>query len=127
VHSVVDRVATLVNVVALLAAAAAGLYAVLNRPPDRLLYAGLGILEAVLLVQAVLGGILLTGDDAPAKGEDVATFIGYLLTSLLVPPATALWAHSERSRSGTVVLAVGCLVIPVLVIRAQQVWSGTHV
>jgi hypothetical protein len=127
VRSVVNGLATVAIVVALIAALAAAGYAALNRVPDRVLYAALCIVELVLLVQAVAGGVLLTRGDGPDQSEDIATFIGYLLTSVLALPAGAAWAHSERTRSGTAVLAVVCLVVPVLIVRAKQVWSGVDV
>lgn len=77
--------------------------------------------EAVLLVQAAVGAVLLARGDRDIDG---LTFAGYLLTSVLVLPAGALWAIGERSRWGNGVLAVAGVVAAVLVLRLLQVWSA---
>jgi hypothetical protein len=35
-----------------------------------------------------------------------------------------LWAVGERSRWGASVLAVGCLSVPVMILRLAQIWAG---
>ncbi|MGA6164603.1 hypothetical protein [Amycolatopsis magusensis] len=42
---------------------------------------------------------------------------------LIVPLATA-WSMAERSRWGPGVLVAGCLAIPVMAVRLQQIWAG---
>ena len=49
--------------------------------------------------------------------------MGYLLGALLFLPLATLWALGERTRGGTAVLVVAGLVLPVLVLRIQQVWT----
>lgn len=95
-------------------------YVVLGRLPDNLLVGGLLLLEAGLLVQAVVGFVqLFTADrDLPAF-----TFLGYLLGVLVILPVGFLWAIGEKSRSGTAVLLVAVGVVPVLVLRLEQIWS----
>ncbi len=95
--------------------------AVLDRPPRVAQLAGLAVVEAVVLVQAVVAtGRIFTGD----RPDQLATFIGYLLTLVLVPPLAALLGWSERTRWGSTIVAIGCLVVPVMVVRLQQVWHG---
>jgi hypothetical protein len=79
------------------------------------------LLEAGLLVQCVVGIVqLVTGDhDVPAF-----TFVGYLVGALLILPVGTLWALAEPTRSGTAVLVVATLVVPVLILRLEQVWAG---
>ena len=118
----VDWFATVVMVAALLAAAWSGVLVARNRRPGWPVLAAVAIVEALLLAQAVIAVVTLATDRRP---DELATFIGYLVASLLVLPAGVAWALSERSRSATAVLVVACLVIPVVVLRMQQVWDGT--
>jgi hypothetical protein len=96
-------------------------YVARDRAADVWLVGGFGVLEALLLVQAGVGCIQLatTGRDV-----DGLVFVGYLLGSLLVPPAALVWSLAERSRSGSAVLLVGALTVPVLVSRLQAVWTA---
>lgn len=95
-------------------------YLVPDRRPDRLLVTLTWVLEAALAVQLVVGVVLLV-----TTSRDVAavTFVGYLVGMLLFPPVAVWWARGEPSRSGTVVLVVLGLTIPVLVLRLQQIWD----
>lgn len=111
---------TVLIVLSLLLALVAVVYVVLDRVTDRLLLAGWAVLELGLLVQLVVGIALLAGTDRDVSG---VTFVGYLIGVLLVPPAAAWWAVGERSRAGTAVFIVAGLVIPVLIVRLDQVWS----
>lgn len=107
-------------VAALLCAAWFLLRSALNRAPSRLdllLGAALSVLVAVLVLVAVVG--LVTGD----RPADTGTFAGYLLTTLTLTPA-ALWlAKMEPTRWGSLLLGIGALVIPVLVLRLEQIAS----
>jgi hypothetical protein len=117
----VDAIATTIIASALVVAAFCGLMALLDRPPGPLHLLGLAIVEVTLLVQAVVAtGKMFTGD----RPDDMPTFVGYLLTAVLLPPLAVLFGWAERSRWGSVILAVASLVVPGLVVRLQQVWSG---
>ncbi|MDQ1536925.1 MAG: hypothetical protein QOE58_1318, partial [Actinomycetota bacterium] len=52
-------------------------------------------------------------------------FVGYLLGCLAIPPLAFYWGWGEKSRSGTVVIALGFLITPIMVLRVQQVWAGS--
>nr|WP_239522738.1 hypothetical protein [Geodermatophilus sabuli] len=83
---------------------------------------GAALLEAVLLVQAVLALVLL------ARGErlaDTPTFLGYLGGIVLLPVAGALWARSEPSRWAGTVLAVAAGAVGVMIWRLSQLWEAT--
>jgi hypothetical protein len=95
-------------------------YVVRARNTDTWLVGGFGVLELLLLVQAVVGCVQLATTDRDVDG---LVFVGYLLGSLLVPPAALVWSLAERSRSGSAVLLVGALTVPVLVARLQAVWT----
>jgi hypothetical protein len=104
----------------LLAVWAFGLVAA-NRPPGVPLLVGGVVLEA-LLIGFLIGGIVqMTGSHRQfARAE----FVIYLLACVAIPPAAVSWGWGERSRAGTAVVAVGFLIMPVMVIRVQQVWAG---
>ena len=108
-------------VVALALAAWALVLVAVGRPPGLAIAAGAALLELMLLVFAIGGVVQMIGADHDfARWE----FVGYLVACLLVPPAALAWGWGERTRSGTAVIAVGFLVVPVLVLRVQQVWAG---
>lgn len=94
----------------------------LDRAPSRfdlLATAALGGLVVILAVVAVAG---LFGDDRPA---DSVTFVGYLITTLGFPPTAYVLAKMEPTRWGNLILGIACLVLPVLVLRLQQIASVT--
>lgn len=94
---------------------------VLNKPPNTATIGLLALLELALLGQVVLGIVNLATTDRDVTG---ATFVGYLIGSLLIIPVTTFWALAERTRWGTAVLVFGCLVIPVLIVRLNQIWAA---
>jgi uncharacterized membrane protein len=100
----------------LLAAWAFGLVLV-NRPPGAPLLAGGAVLEA-LLVGFLVGGIAQMAGSHRQFAR--AEFVIYLLACVAIPPATAWWGWG----AGTAVIAFGFLIMPVMVIRVQQVWAG---
>ena len=91
--------------------------------PGRVTYALLALVEVGLVAQLVLGLVRVVDDH---RGVSVATYVGYLVGALAILPLAAGWAWAERSRSGTAVLLVGVLVVPVLFVRLHDIWS-THV
>jgi len=97
----------------------------LKRPVGLVVLLGfLGLVELGLLAQAVLGIVALAGDNRSIEG---LTFVCYLVGSLLILPAAAWWARAERSRWGVGVLLVACLVVPIMILRMNQVWAGSLV
>ena len=94
----------------------------LNRPPTRadlLATALLSVLVAVLLLVAVVG--LFDG----TRPSETATFAGYLFTTIAFAPVAFVLARMEPTRWGNLILGVACLVLPVLVLRLQQIASVT--
>ena len=83
---------------------------------------GAALLEALLLVQAVLAVVLLARGERPA---DTPTFLGYLAGIVLLPVAGVLWARTEPSRWAGTVLAVAAGAVGVMVWRLQQLWEAT--
>jgi hypothetical protein len=114
-------VSTAVVVVAFAMALWSLVLAARDKPAGRNTLAGLAVVEFALIVQLVVAIVLL------AQGHHVPqfwTFIGYLIASLIVIPVGTVWSLAERTRWGSVVLAVACVVIPILVLRLNQIWAG---
>lgn len=80
-----------------------------------------GVVEALLLVQVVVGLVSVARGSGPADG---ATYWGYLVTTLFVLPVAAAWAFAERTRWSSVVLLVAAVTVVFLQFRVVQVWSG---
>lgn len=109
-------------IIAALAVAAWSLgLVVLNKTPNTITLGLLALLELALVVQLVIGIVNLAGTDRHVSG---ATFVGYLIGALLILPVATFWALAERTRWGTTVLIIGCLVIPVLIARLNQIWNA---
>jgi hypothetical protein len=118
---VTDQTTAALVGVALALAGWAGANAVRERPLDNPMFYGLAGLELLLVVQLV-AGIAAAG----ATGRDVATatFVGYLLTAVLILPIAVVWAVAEKSRWGMTVVVLGGLTVAALVLRADQVWTA---
>lgn len=112
--------ATVSIVLSLLVAGWALVAAVRHRPPDRVQFAGLAVLELVLLALGVLALVAVGGGDRP--GEPGA-FFGYLVTLVCLPPLAWVLARMEPTRWGSAIVCAVCLVTPVVVVRLQQTWE----
>ncbi|MFI7594571.1 hypothetical protein [Micromonospora sp. NPDC049359] len=112
--------ATVSIVLSLLVAVWALVAAVRHRPPDRVQFAGLAVLELVLLALGVLALVAVGGGDRP--GEPGA-FFGYLVTLVCLPPLAWVLARMEPTRWGSAIVCAVCLVTPVVVVRLQQTWE----
>ena len=64
---------------------------------------------------------MVSGDHG---GVNVAAYVGYLVGALVILPVAFLWSIGERTRSGTGVLLVAVLVVPVLFLRLHQLWAA---
>lgn len=58
---------------------------------------------------------------------DTWEFFGYLIVALMVPVAAAIWALIDRNRWSTVVMGAGIFTVVVMLVRMQQIWTGTPV
>ena len=83
---------------------------------------GMLLLEALLLLQAVLATVAMVGGDRPA---DTPTFLGYLSGVVLIPIAGLLWARTEASRWAGTVIAVAAGAVAVMVWRLLELWEAT--
>ncbi|WFE42774.1 hypothetical protein [Micromonospora sp. WMMD998] len=112
--------ATLAIVLSLAVAVWALVAAVRQRPPDRVQFAGLAVVELALLALTVVALVALGGGDRP--GEPGA-FFGYLVTLVCLPPLAWVLARMEPTRWGSAIVCAVCLVTPVVVVRLQQTWE----
>jgi hypothetical protein len=83
--------------------------------------AGVALLEALLVVQAVVA-LVRADDGTPA---DLPTFLGYLSGIVLIPVAGWLWSRSEPTRWAGTVLAVAGAAVGVMVWRLLELWEAT--
>jgi hypothetical protein len=93
-----------------------------NAAVDNLTFWILAVVEVGLIVLTVAGIVGLIRTDRQVSGP---TFVAYLLATPLILPAALAWGIAERNRSGTTVVLVGALAIPVLMLRIHMVWTGT--
>lgn len=118
----VDGVAIVASCCALLVGLVCSFYVWRDRPVGVAVTVAAGILELVLLAQAVVAVVLIAGGE---RADEGVSFALYLIGSLVAVPAGVWWARGEPSRWGAGVLAVVCLVLPVMVVRMQQLWEAT--
>lgn len=116
----IDAVAYPVMALSLLVGLAIVGLALADRRPLTAIAAGLVAVEVAALVQLVVSIVQAVRGERP---DEVATFIGYALTSPLVAPAGALWALSEKTKWGTAAAGISALVVAVVTLRMLQVWG----
>jgi hypothetical protein len=92
-----------------------------NRPIDVSHLVGLAIVQVLVIAEIVAGISHLAGGQRP---HELVTFIGYLIAIFLIPPLAAVLARMEPTRWGSLIALVGCLVVPVLILRINQIWTG---
>jgi len=85
--------------------------------------AATGALELLLVVQALIAAVAVAGGSRPAE---LATFLAYLLTVVLLPVAAVLWARGEPTRWAGTVLAVAAVTVAVMTWRLDQLWAVTR-
>jgi hypothetical protein len=123
--SVNGAVPTTIIVAGLALAGYALLMTALNRRMGLGLLVALGVLEILLLVLVGLIVARLAGGGRPAGG--LATLIGYLIATPLVPLVAGFWGALERTRWGPAVIGVAGLVAAVLIVRLHEIWPVIHV
>ena len=95
---------------------------ILRQRVNNLLFFAAAGLEVILVAQLIIGVLAVTG--TPPAEVDVAVFVGYLIGSVLVPPAAVFWGLSDASRWGTGVVAIGLATVAFLDLRLIQLWQG---
>lgn len=112
--------ATIVIVGSLILALWSVVLLIADRPPGRPLWWAIVALEAVVIVFAGWG---FASGIARAEDFPRLEFYLYLLGIMALVPMAARWIRDERSRAAAGVLLVAFLVLPVMVVRVQQVWA----
>lgn len=79
------------------------------------------VVEAMLLVQVVLGIVAAAGGHALVEPT---VFWGYAVVALLVLPAAAVVAIAERTRWGSLVLLLLTLTLAFLEVRMITLWGA---
>jgi hypothetical protein len=127
IRSVIDVLATVLTYLALGAAVWAAALMIVGKPVQVNTWHGLGalglpaLLEIGLVVQLVVGLVNLFTADRELDGF---SFVGYLVGPVLIVPLAGFWALAERTRWGPGVLVIGCLAVPVMILRLGQVWEA---
>jgi hypothetical protein len=110
------------TVVAVVLAALGALSTGLRRRIGSAHVAGAALLETLLVVQAVVVVVGMAGGHRPAE---LATFLSYLVSVVLLPVAGLLWARSEPTRWAGTVLGVAALAVAVMLWRLLDLWEVT--
>jgi len=79
------------------------------------------VVEAVLVVQAVVAGVQQV---TQGRAVDGPLFWGYLITAAIVLPIAAAWAFAERTKWSSVVLLVAAVTVAFLQWRLWQIWEA---
>jgi hypothetical protein len=123
---VIIPIAWVLGVAALAWALWCGVSAIVDQAPTYHHRLALLVLEVVALLQAVLAVVLLVVQGGRTAGA-VAEIVGYLIALVIALPVGAALAYGERTRYGSVVLAIAGVTLAVLVLRTTEVWEYTRV
>jgi hypothetical protein len=93
-----------------------------NRPAERPHVLGTGLLEAVLVIQALIGAARVLGGHRLAE---TSTFMIYLAVSVCLLPMGLQFARAEPTRWGGLVVAVAAVAIGVVEIRLLDLWGAS--
>lgn len=110
-------------VLAGLGTVAAVICVIRDRMPDWATLICVALLELALLLLVVANLVLLAGSTVPVDGFSL---VAYLIVLALIVPGTVGWAFWDRTRFGVATIAVACLIVPVMILRTQQIWEVAH-
>ena len=109
-------------------AVAAGLFALslglFGRLPSLWSVGALGIVLLGLIIQFVYTTVLVVGGAEAAV--DTVEFFAYLVVAMMVPVGAGFWALVERNLWSTVILGVAALTVAVMLVRMNQIWTGSY-
>ena len=92
----------------------------LGKPAERPHVLTVGVVEALLVAQALIGAARVFSG---ARPEETSTFLIYLLVSVTVLPLGLQFAQAEPTRWGGAVIAVAAVAIGVVVLRLLSLWG----
>lgn len=110
---------TAVVVAALLLAGWCLVPALRDRTVGRSHWVALGAVQALVVAEVIAAIVHLVRGEHP---RETVTFLGYLVAFLAILPVAAILARLEPTRWGAVILTVAALVLPVLILRINQLW-----
>lgn len=102
----------------------AGIQAYRRRATNRALMLAAIVLQAAVLVQAVIALVGFAGDHPILEP---VTFVAYALGLLLPLPLGFYLARIERTRWGSISLSFTAVVVAVMTLRLIQLWRGSFV
>lgn len=91
-----------------------------RRPSD--LSAGSAVLVLLLLLVQVVVAIIAPLAGNPPTGSLLEYWV-YLVSAVMIPPASVAWALIDRTRWSTVVIGVGAFAVAVMVWRMWVIWT----
>jgi len=113
------------TIIQIVVACAAGLFCLVlglaGRRPSDLSVGSVVLVEALLLVQAVVAVIAPVAGNPPTG--DLLEYWVYLVGALLLPVGGVLWALLDRTRWSTVVLGVVGFSLAIMLWRMQMIWT----
>jgi hypothetical protein len=119
-----ESVAYVLIALSLVIMAWAGWLTIRNRRINDALFYVAAALEIALVAVAVGGFIALAVTE---RSVDTVTFVGYLLTIVVIMPIGIAWGASDKSRWGPGVVVIAAFVVIVLTWRLVQIWQGIGV
>ncbi|MGB4777002.1 hypothetical protein [Microbacterium sp.] len=107
--------------VAVLAGLVAVVLGLAGRRPSDLTVGGMALILVLLVAQVVVAIVSpLAGN--PPVGSALEYWV-YLVSAVLIPPASVVWALIERSRWSTVIMGIAALSVAIMVWRMQVIWT----
>ncbi len=95
-----------------------------NRKPSGISIGALALVQLALIIQLVVSTVLVIAGERAKL--DTVEYFAYLIVALMIPVGAAFWALIERTRWSTVVIGVGALTVAVMLVRMNQIWTGTY-
>lgn len=92
-----------------------------GRRPSDLSAGAAALVFVLLLVQIVIAIVAPFTGNAPTGS--LLEFWVYLISALLIPPASIAWALVDRTRWSTVVIGVGAFAVAIMVWRMWVIWT----
>ena len=113
--------ATVIMIAAFTVAVWALVHLITGRPMSRALHSSQLVLSALLVVLAIGGIVQMVATDRDFARME---FVGYVVLSPMIPIGSWWWTRGDSTRIGSAIIMVVALVLPMLVLRIQQVWAG---